>query len=367
MRSRGPPEEPGARQAGGSEARPEALRVSARTGGAGGGDEDGEGVGAGGKNLSRASAGLRGLALVATPPRGSYNPAPVSTTEPPPNSSSAEKRAEVPRISACIISFNEERNIDACLESVAWCDEILVVDSFSTDRTAEIARARGARVVQAAWPGHVAQKNRAVDEALCEWVLAIDCDERVTPRLRRAIETRLASGGDADGFAISRKLFYLGRWLEHGGWFPEWRVRLFRRARARWTGVDPHDTVEVEGRTERIEPEGEGTDAAVILHHSFRDLSHQLKVLDRYSEIQAGELFRRGRRPHAGDLTLRPLWRFVWCYFLRAGFLDGTAGFHMAVNHAYAAYMKYARLWEFARGLATSRDKSDVVPAGGRD
>ncbi len=297
-----------------------------------------------------------------TAPFPSYNPDPVSTTEPPPKSPFAEKRAGAPRISACIISFNEERNIDACLESVAWCDEIVVVDSFSTDRTPEIARGRGARVVQATWTGHVAQKNRAVEEARGEWLLAIDCDERVTPRLRREIESRLASGGTADGYAIARKLFYLGRWLEHGGWFPEWRVRLFRRGRSRWTGVDPHDTVEVDGRTERIEPEGEGTDAAVILHHSFRDLSHQLKVLDRYSEIQAGELFRRGRRPRAGDLTLRPLWRFIWCYILRAGFLDGEPGFQMAVNHAYAAYMKYAKLWEINRGLATLRDKSDLVP-----
>lgn len=267
----------------------------------------------------------------------------------------------LPRISACIISFNEEQNIGGCIDSVAWCDEVLVVDSHSTDRTVEIARERGARVVQAAWPGHVAQKNRAVEEASGEWVLSLDSDEQATPRLTEAIKERLRSGG-ADGWYISRKLFYLGRWLEHGGWFPEWRLRLFRRSLGRWTGVDPHDTVRLDGRAGRIPPGGRGPGAAVILHRSFQSLSHQLKVLDRYTEIQAGELHRSGRRARRSDLALRPLWRFLWGYLLRGGFLDGSAGYHMAVNHAYAAYMKYARLWELGRGLAVARPKSEVVP-----
>ena len=188
----------------------------------------------------------------------------------------------------------------------------------------------------------------------------------MTPRLREAIERLLASGPDADGYAVSRKLFYLGRWLEHGGWFPEWRVRLFRRDRGRWTGEDPHDRVEVDGRAGRIPFGGRGEEAAVILHRSFRGLSHQLGVLDRYSEIQAGELIRRGRRARVPDLFLRPLWRFIWCYLLRLGFLDGAAGYHMAVNHAYAAYMKYARLWELLAGLAELREKSRLVPQGGQ-
>lgn len=282
------------------------------------------------------------------------------TTGSPPQDGTPNPAA--PRISACIISYNEEANIAACLESVSWCDEVVVVDSFSKDRTAAIARERGARVVEAAWPGHVAQKNRAVDEAQGEWILSLDCDERITPRLKEAILTRLAAGGSADGYLISRKLFYLGRWLEHGGWFPEWRLRLFRREKGRWEGVDPHDRVRVEGGTERIEPGGRGTDAAVILHHSFSSLAHQLRVLERYTEIQAGELHRQGRRARWSDVVLRPLWRFLWGYALRAGFLDGEAGFHMAVNHAYAAYLKYARLWELERGLAAVRPKSAVVP-----
>lgn len=266
-------------------------------------------------------------------------------------------------ISACIISFNEENNIGDCIDSVAWCDEVVVVDSFSEDRTTEIARKRGARIIQNEWPGHVAQKNHALDAAKCEWVIALDCDERVTPELKEAILGLFSSAQNVHGYFISRKIFYLGRWLEHGGWFPEWRLRLFRRNCGRWIGIDPHDTVQVDGRTGRIPPGGRGTNAAVILHYSFGSLSHQLKVLDRYTEIQAGELFRSGRRTNPADLTIRPLWRFLWTYILCRGFLDGAAGFHMAVNHAYAAYMKYARLWEIQKSLARLRSKKEVVPS----
>jgi len=279
-----------------------------------------------------------------------------------PRSSYNRGTMDRPRISVCILSFNEEANIAACIDSVAWCDEVVVVDSFSRDRTAEIARQRGARLIQAEWPGFVAQRKRAMEAASGEWVLCLDCDERVTPRLREAIQARLGSSHSADGYYISRKLHYLGRWLDHGGWYPEWRLRLFRRSLAHCVGVDPHDTIHLEGRAERILPGGSGPDAAVITHHSFSSLSHQLKVLDRYSEIQAGELFRSGRRARRSDLMLRPLWRFLWGYLLRLGFLDGSAGYHMAVNHAYAAYMKYARLWEIQRGLAGARPTSEVVP-----
>ncbi len=283
-------------------------------------------------------------------------------SDPDPTLSPSPKKTR-PRISACIISFNEEKNIGECIDSVAWCDEVVVVDSFSEDRTAEIARGRGASVIHNKWPGHIAQKNFALDTAECEWVLALDCDERVTSKLKEAILNVLSSGPAFDGYFISRKLFYLGRWLEHGGWFPEWRLRLFRRDRGRWVGVDPHDMVKVQGKTGRISSGGRGTDAAVILHYSFYSLDHQLNVLERYTEIHAGELFCSGRRTNAIDLTIRPLWRFFRTYILRGGFLDGAAGFHMAVNNAYAAYMKYARLWEVQKGLVGLPSKEEVVPS----
>ena len=267
-----------------------------------------------------------------------------------------------PGISACIISYNEESNIGDCIDSVAWCDEVVVVDAFSRDRTTEIARKRGACVIENEWSGHVTQKNIALDAARCEWVIALDCDERVTPQLKETILGLLKTAQDVSGYFIARKICYLGRWLEHGGWFPEWRLRLFLRNRGRWVGIDPHDTVHVEGGTARIAPQGRGADAAVILHYSFHSLTHQLSVLERYTEIQAGELFRSGRRVNPADLTVRPMWRFVRSYVVRRGFLDGTSGFHMAINNAYSAYMKYARLWEMQRGLAGPRSKEEVVP-----
>jgi glycosyltransferase involved in cell wall biosynthesis len=278
--------------------------------------------------------------------------------------SASEKKTQR-TISACIISYNEENNIGDCVDSVTWCDEVLVVDAFSEDGTVEIARKRGAQIIQNKWQGHIAQKNLALKRAQCEWVIALDCDERVTPALRDDIQGLLRSDPAKDGYFISRKIFYLGRWLEHGDWFPEWRLRLFRRNRGLWVGRDPHDRIEVRGKTGRISPEGRGRDAAVILHYSFRHLSHQLKVLDRYTEIQGGELFRAGRRVHLMDFTGRPLWRFFRSYIIRGGFLDGAPGFHMAANHAYAAYMKYARLYEMRRGLVQLRPKEEVLPLSG--
>lgn len=269
---------------------------------------------------------------------------------------------ERPRVSACVVSFDEEENIRACLDSVAWCDEIVVVDSFSRDRTADFARERGAVVIQRPWPGNVAQKNHALEAATGDWVLFLDCDEEVTPRLRDCILSRLRERPSVAGYYLSRQLYYGGSWLEHGGWFPEWRLVLFRRERGRFEGVDPHGRVQLTGDTDRLDPGGAGSDAAVILHRSFRGLSHQLKVLDRYTSIQSGELYRQGRRSGWLDLTLRPAWRFLWTYLFRLGFMDGGAGYHMAVNHAYAAYMKYARLWEIQNGFAELGDKSQMVP-----
>ncbi len=182
-------------------------------------------------------------------------------------------------ISACLISYNEEDNIVPCLKSLEWCDELIVVDSFSTDRTAELARSFGARVLQHKWEGHIAQKNLAIEEATSEWIIAVDCDERVTAELRDRILQILSNTAEIEAYSISRKLFYLGRWLDHGGWFPEWRIRLFQRGKGSWVGVNPHDRLEVSGKVSRVESQGRGIEAAVILHYSFRDLSHQLEVL----------------------------------------------------------------------------------------
>jgi glycosyltransferase involved in cell wall biosynthesis len=244
------------------------------------------------------------------------------------------------RISAVIIAKDEADGIEACVRSVAFCDEVLVVDSGSTDGTPGLARAAGARVVETDWPGYVAQKERAARLAANDWILSIDADERVDERLRAAIEALRARGEPSEaGFEVTRHTFYLGRWIDHGGWFPEWRVRLFDRRRGRWGGVDPHDHVELGGPRGRI-TEGE------VPHFTYRSVADHLRQIDRFTTIAAREKFERGRTRTLLAMLFRPPARFLRMYVLRAGFLDGRAGFVLAVLAAYYVFLKYVKVWE---------------------
>jgi len=250
------------------------------------------------------------------------------------------------KLSVCLMVKDEERHLPACLESVVpIAHEIVVVDSGSRDRTVEIARGFGARVIERPWAGNVSQRRFSIEQASNDWTFYVDADERVSPALADAIRDALArEGGGREGYRVARRLFYLGRWMGARGLRPEWQVRLFRRSRARVEGTDPHDRVIVDGPVGRLGGE--------LLHYSFRDLGHQIEVTGRYTGVAARALADRGRRSRLTDLVLRPLGRFVASYVLRLGFLDGVPGLVMAVNHAYAGFMKYARLWELehARG-----------------
>jgi glycosyltransferase involved in cell wall biosynthesis len=250
------------------------------------------------------------------------------------------------RISACIIAKDEADRIGPCLESVAFCDEVLVLDSGSSDETVAICRAAGARVVETDWPGWVAQKNRAVDAAEHDWILSLDADERVDAPLRAAIEALRAGPLSApDGpraYDMTRKVFYLGRWIKHGGWYPEWRTRLFDRRHARWGGSDPHDRVEAASPVARIR---EGN----LEHFTYRSMEDHLRLMVRYSTVMAEQMYARGRRRALAAMLLRPPWRFFHTYVLRRGFLDGRAGLVIAGLGAQAVFMKYARLWDLVR------------------
>jgi glycosyltransferase involved in cell wall biosynthesis len=253
------------------------------------------------------------------------------------------------KISAVIIAKDEKENVEDCVRSVAFCDEVLVVDSGSTDGTPDLARGAGARVVVTDWPGYVAQKNRAAGMAANDWVLSIDADERVDDRLRAAIEAIRAKGEpDVAAYEATRHTFTLGRWIDHGGWYPEWRTRLFDRRRCRWGGIDPHDHVEAEGRVGRIS-EGE------IRHFTYRSISAHLAQIDRFTTIAAREKIARGKTGSLVAMLFRPPWRFVRMYLLRLGFLDGRAGFVLAVLAAYYVFAKYAKVWEatgYGKGTA---------------
>ena len=256
-------------------------------------------------------------------------------------------------LSACIIACDEEDRIGVCLESLAFCDELLVVDSHSADRTREIAAEHGARVIERDWPGHVAQKEFAIREAKHDWVLCVDADERISEELRAEIERLRDAGfpGDA-GWRMPRLSCYLGRWIRHGSWYPDRQLRLFDRRRGRWAGRDPHDRVALEGTAGLLRGE--------LLHHPFRDFADHLQTIDRYSTTQAELLFEDGRRAHLGDLVLRPPWRFFRFYIVERGFLEGWRGFVMACLAAHYVRLRWTKLWLLAREseLAAPPDES---------
>jgi len=248
-----------------------------------------------------------------------------------------------PRVSACIITRDEEDRLPDCLASLRWCDEIVVVDSHSEDRTREIAKSAGARVVERDWPGHVAQKEFAVRVASHDWVFCIDADERVSPELAAEIEARRAAGfGGAAGYSVPRLSSYLGRWIRHGSWYPDRKLRLFDRRRGGWSGRDPHDRVEVDGPVEAL--------SCDLLHHPYRSFDDHLRTISRYADIMAAELHRDGRRARIVDIVLRPPLRFASFYVLRGGFLDGWRGLLLAYLAAHYVRLRYVKLWLLERG-----------------
>jgi glycosyltransferase involved in cell wall biosynthesis len=244
-----------------------------------------------------------------------------------------------PTVSAIVVCFNEEENIGACLESLHWCDEIVVVDSFSTDRTIEICRRYTDRVMQRAWAGYVDQKAYALSQVTKDWVLVVDSDERVTPELRKEINQALAEdNNNYCGYAVPRLVFYLRRWWRRGGWYPDYSVRLFRRDRATWGGSEPHDKILVDGRVRRLRHP---------LHHfTYRDMEDHIRRINRFTSVSSQELLKDGRRWRVADALLRPAGRFLRCYFVQRGFMEGFAGFYVAVTAAMYVFLKYAKLWE---------------------
>lgn len=245
------------------------------------------------------------------------------------------------RLSACVMACDDEETLERCLESLAFADEIIVVvDPRSGDRTEKIASELATRVAIHAYEGDLEQKRYTSGLASGDWVLSIDADEVVTPELAVAIQGALSSP-HAAGYEMNRVAWHLGRWVRHGDWHPDWKLRLFERAKARWTGRNPHGRAEVEGAVSRLSGD--------LLHYSYRDLSDQIGRIDTHSSQAAEALFREGRRARWADLVLRPPARFLRSYVLKRGFLDGVVGFLVASSIAYAVFLKYAKLWERRR------------------
>ena len=244
-----------------------------------------------------------------------------------------------PTVSAIVVCFNEERNIGDCLESLRWCDEIVVVDAFSTDGTVEICRRYTDRVIQREWTGYRDQKAFAHSQATKEWVLLVDSDERVTPELKEEIRQALTQNASYyAGYAVPRLVYYLRRWWWRGGWYPDYDIRLFKRERATWGGMDPHEKIFVDGKTRRLR---------YPLHHfSYRNIEDHIQRINRFTSISSRELANEQKRWRLGDALLRPAFRFFQSYVLKRGFLEGFAGFYVAVTAAVYVFLKYAKLWE---------------------
>jgi len=240
-------------------------------------------------------------------------------------------------LSVTIITRDAAHQIEACLASLAFADEIVVVDSGSADGTPEIAVRFGARVLHQSWLGYGRQKQFAVERASHDWVLCIDADERVSPALRASIEAALQSP-QAAGYRMPRCNLFLGRWLRHGEGYPDWSLRLLDRRRGRWSDDPVHEKVVCEGTVGRL--------AGDLLHESCDSLATYLDKQNRYTTLQAEALQRAGRRAHVGHLLLSPLLRFVKFYFVRLGFLDGVAGLVHILIGCNNSFVKYAKLIE---------------------
>jgi len=239
------------------------------------------------------------------------------------------------KITATIITLNEERNIARSIESLRCCDEILVVDSGSIDRTVELAEKLGARVIESPWHGYATQKNYAAEQACNDWILSLDADEALSESLEGEIWTLKKKGPNHDAYTMPRLAQYLGRWILHCGWYPDRKVRLYHRAKAKWVGDFVHESVHVNGRVGHLESN--------LLHFTCDSLSEHIKTMDRYTTLAAEELVSRKEKIYLRNMILDPAWTFSKTYFFQRGFQDGLEGLTIAYMAALYTFLKYAK------------------------
>jgi glycosyltransferase involved in cell wall biosynthesis len=239
------------------------------------------------------------------------------------------------KITATIITLNEERNIARAIESLRCCNEILVVDSGSADRTVELAEKHGARVVESPWPGYATQKNYAAEKASNDWILSIDADEVVSEALDAEIWQLKRNGATYDAYTMPRLAQYLGRWILHCGWYPDRKIRLYDRRKAKWTGKFVHESLQVSGRIGHLESN--------LLHFTCDSLSEHLKTMDRYTTLAAEELVSQKTKVRLRHMIFDPAWTLTRTYFLQRGFLDGLEGLTIAYMAAFYTFLKYAK------------------------
>lgn len=247
------------------------------------------------------------------------------------------------QLSAVIITFNEEHNIGRCIDSVKHvADEIIILDSFSTDKTIEIARGKGAIVKQQVFAGYIEQKNAALGLANFHFVLSLDADEALDDRSIQSIK-EAKSNFDVKAYTINRCTNYCGRFIRHGSWYPDKKLRLFDKRIARWGGYNPHDKVEMNEPVEVKHLSGD------ILHYSYHSVSDHVLQNNKFSTLSAESYFKKGKRTTPFNIVVNPAWAFFLSYVLRAGFLDGTSGFIIAVNIAHLSFLKHVKLYQLQK------------------
>ena len=249
------------------------------------------------------------------------------------------------KITATIITLNEAGNIREAIQAVDWADEVLVIDSESTDSTREIAQECGARVIVNPWPGFSKQKQFAVDAAKNDWIFSLDADERLSPELRSSVaELKKDESKLADGYRVARRAFYMGRWITGGGWYPDYQLRLFNRRRGRWRERLIHESV-IMDEGARVE-----TLSGDLLHYSMRDPEHHRQMIDeRYAPLGAQQMFNEGKRTSRLQVATAGPLAFLRSFVLKGGFRDGQAGLTIAKMAAYHAWLKHSKLYELQR------------------
>jgi glycosyltransferase involved in cell wall biosynthesis len=269
----------------------------------------------------------------------SRNPVPLRYTAP------------VPGVTATIITLNESANIEAALQSVAWADEIVVVDAHSTDDTVEKARRFTERVIVRDWPGFVAQKNFAASMATHDWIFSLDADERVTPALADEIRALVTAEPACAGYRVPRVSHYLGRWIRSTDWYPDFQLRLYDRRRAQWAGRYVHESVQARGEVGRLR--------ADLEHHPYRDVSHHLQTIDRYTTLAARQMHEDGRRTGPVRIVAHGDAAFLRNYVVRAGFKDGAPGLIVSLLNAFYVALKFVKLWELGKKSEVRSQKSE--------
>jgi glycosyltransferase involved in cell wall biosynthesis len=247
----------------------------------------------------------------------------------------------VPKVTFTVITRDEARNIAAALESVAWADEIVVVDSGSSDATVDIARRHTPHVSTYAWEGYGAQKNHAAALASNDWIFSLDADERVSPELAQQIRETVASDPPHRGYRVPRVAFHLGRWMRSTDWYPDRQLRLYDRRAGKWNSNSVHESVRVAGSV------GELT--AELQHYPYRDVSHHLDTIDRYTTLAARDMAARGRRTSLAGVLLHPPVAFFRNYLFRGGIRDGMPGLIVSAMNSYYVLLKFAKLWELQK------------------